>query len=104
MIPINEAKRKLIEEGYTVSDQSPYRELLILNAKYDTVRDFLNSQGYTGDIIVLGKIKGFKADLGRPDDEVDNYTTKRARTPNRAFYESNNNGLRENEDGQYSLF
>ena len=56
MVRINEAQRRLIEAGYTVDLQSPYRELTILDAKYDDVKAFLREKGYEGDIIVIGKL------------------------------------------------
>lgn len=56
MVRINEAQRRLIEAGYTVDLQSPYRELTILDAKYDDVKAFLREKGYEGDVIVIGKL------------------------------------------------
>lgn len=56
MVRINEAQRRLIEAGYTVDLRSPYRELTILDAKYDDVKTFLREKGYEGDIIVIGKL------------------------------------------------
>ena len=57
MIQINEAQKRLIEAGYTVDMQSPYKELTILNAKYNEAKSFLVDIGYNGDIIVIGKKK-----------------------------------------------
>lgn len=56
MLQMHEAQRRLIEAGYTVYLQSPYRELTILDAKYDDVKAFLREKGYEGDIIVIGKL------------------------------------------------
>ena len=56
MIQMHEAQRRLIEAGYTVDLQSPYRELTILDAKYDDVKAFLREKGYEGDVIVIGKL------------------------------------------------
>lgn len=53
---MHEAQRRLIEAGYTVDLQSPYRELTILDAKYDDVKTFLRDKGYEGDVIVIGKL------------------------------------------------
>lgn len=58
MIQMHEAQRRLIESGYTVDLRSPYRELTILDAKYDDVKAFLREKGYEGDVIVIGKVKG----------------------------------------------
>ena len=57
MIQINEAQKRLIEARYTVDMQSPYKELTILNAKYNEVKSFLVDNGYEGNIIVIGKKK-----------------------------------------------
>lgn len=54
---VNEAQKRLIEAGYTVDMQSPYKELTILNAKYNDVKTFLLEKGYDGNIIVIGKKK-----------------------------------------------
>jgi hypothetical protein len=56
MTQVNEAQKRLIEAGYTVDLRSPYRELTILDAKYDDVKTFLREKGYEGDIIVIGKL------------------------------------------------
>ena len=56
MLQMHEAQRRLIEAGYTVDLQSPYRELTILDAKYDDVKAFLREKGYEGDVIVIGKL------------------------------------------------
>lgn len=56
MIQVHEAQRRLIEAGYTVNLQSPYRELTILDAKYDDVKAFLRDKGYEGNVIVIGKL------------------------------------------------
>lgn len=58
MIPVHEAQKLLIQAGYTVDMQSPYRQLTILDAKYEDVKSFLIKNGYAGDIIVIGKVKG----------------------------------------------
>ena len=57
MMQVNEAQKRLIEAGYTVDMQSPYKELTILNAKYNDVKTFLLEKGYEGNIIVIGKKK-----------------------------------------------
>lgn len=58
MIPVHEAQKLLIQAGFTVDMQSPYRQLTILDAKYEDVKRFLIENGYVGDIIVIGKTKG----------------------------------------------
>ena len=57
MMQVNEAQKRLIEAGYTVDMQSSYKELTILNAKYNDVKTFLLEKGYDGNIIVIGKKK-----------------------------------------------
>jgi hypothetical protein len=57
MMQVNEAQKRLIEAGYTIDMQSPYKELTILNAKYNEAKSFLVDNGYNGDIIVIGKKK-----------------------------------------------
>ena len=52
---VNEAQKRLIEAGYTIDMQSPYKELTILNTKYNDVKTFLLEKGYDGNIIVIGK-------------------------------------------------
>lgn len=58
MIPVHEAQKRLIMAGYTVDLQPIYRNLTILDAVYSDVRNFLDREGYVGDIIVIGKVKG----------------------------------------------
>lgn len=58
MIPVHEAQKRLVMAGYTVDLQPIYRNLTILDADYSDVRDFLDREGYAGDIIVIGKTKG----------------------------------------------
>ena len=58
MLTIQEAQRRLIREGYVVDLKSPYRELTILNARYDDVKGFLLRNGYEGNILVIGEKKG----------------------------------------------
>lgn len=55
MIPMHEAQRKLIMSGYTVDMQPVYRELTILNSRYEDVKRFLTEAGYEGDIVVINK-------------------------------------------------
>lgn len=57
MIPVHEAQKRLIMAGYTVDMQTPYRQLTILDAKYEDVKSFLIENGYVGDIIVIREIK-----------------------------------------------
>lgn len=57
MISINEAQKRLVQAGYTLDLQSPYKELTILDAYYPSVKQYLLEQGYEGNIIVIGKRK-----------------------------------------------
>ena len=57
MIPVHEAQKRLVMAGYTVDLQPIYRNLTILDADYNDVREFLNREGYVGDVIVIGKVK-----------------------------------------------
>ena len=69
MIPVHEAQKLIIQAGYTVDLRSPYRELTILDAKYDDAKAFLREKGYEGDVIVIGKKKTERevkiVDMGR---------------------------------------
>ena len=55
MIPVHEAQRRLIRAGFLIDMQSPFRELTILDAKYEDVKGYLREQGYEGNIVVIGK-------------------------------------------------
>ena len=57
MIQQHEAHKLLIQAGFTVNMQSPYRQLTILDAKYEDVKNFLIENGYVGDIVVIREIK-----------------------------------------------
>lgn len=63
MIPMHEAQRKLIMSGFTVDMQSPYRNLTILNSRYEDVKRFLIESGYEGDIVVIQKKHGKGDDI-----------------------------------------
>lgn len=76
MIPMHEAQRKLIQAGFTVSTQSPYRNLTILDAKYDEVKSFLTENGYVGDIIVYGKQRNEKVKKAGQKDGVEQLSTE----------------------------
>lgn len=76
MIPMHEAQRKLIQAGFTVSTQSPYRNLTILDAKYEEVKSFLTENGYQGDIIVYGKQRDKNAKKAGQKDGVEQLSTE----------------------------
>lgn len=76
MIPINEAQRKLISAGYVVDMQPIYRNLTILDAKYDEVKSFLTENGYMGDIIVYGKQRNEKVKKAGQNDGVEQLSTE----------------------------
>ena len=76
MIPAHEAQRKLIQAGFTVSMQSPYRNLTILDAKYDEVKSFLTENGYQGDIIVYGKKRHENVKKAGQKDGVEQLSTE----------------------------
>lgn len=57
MIQQHEAQKLLIQAGFAVDMQSPYRQLTILDAKYEDVKNFLIENGYVGDIVVIREIK-----------------------------------------------
>ena len=65
MIPIHEARTKLIRAGFQVQTQPIYKELTILDAKYDEVKSFLLEQGYDGSIVVIGKARKIKEQDGK---------------------------------------
>lgn len=55
MITVSEAQKKLLRNGYAIDLQSPYRELTILNAKHQEVKEFLHGNEYEGDFITIRK-------------------------------------------------
>lgn len=57
MIPVHEAQKRLVMAGYAVDLQPIYRNLTIFDANYNDVREFLDREGYVGDVIVIGKVK-----------------------------------------------
>lgn len=80
MIPMHEAQRKLIQAGFTVNTQSPYRNLTILDAKYEEVKSFLTENGYMGDIIVYGKQRNEKVKKAGQKDGVEQLSTEGDKT------------------------
>ena len=60
MIPMHEARSKLMRAGFSIPLQPMYKELTIMDAKYDEVKSFLKEQGYEGNIIVIGKKRKVK--------------------------------------------
>lgn len=75
MIAEIDARRQLLQAGFQIDLQCPYRELTVLNAKYKDVREFLNGIGYDGKIAVIGKLKESKGKIATLEGEVDKYTT-----------------------------
>lgn len=76
MIPIHEAQRKLIQAGYVVDMQPIYRNLTILDAKYEEVKSFLTENGYMGDIIVYGKQRNEKVKKAGQKDGAEQLSTE----------------------------
>lgn len=76
MIPMHEAQRKLISAGYVVDTQPIYRNLTILDAKYEEVKSFLTENGYMGDIIVYGKQRNEKVKKAGQKDAVEQLSTE----------------------------
>ena len=76
MIPIHEAQRKLIQAGYVVDMQPKYRNLTILDAKYEEVKSFLTENGYQGDIIVYGKQRNEKVKKAGQNNGVEQLSTE----------------------------
>ena len=95
MIPMHEAQRRLIQEGFTVSMQSPYRNLTILDAKYEEVKSFLVENGYQGDIIVYGKKRNENAKKTGQKDEVEQLSTEDKKIDSRVDQLNNNSRDRE---------
>lgn len=91
MIPVHEAQKLLIQVGYTVDMQSPYRQLTILDAKYEDVKRFLIENGYVGDIIVIGKTKGKTSQKRTKEAEGSQMYPDDTQTRNREQTTKNNN-------------
>lgn len=91
MIPVHEAQKLLIQAGYTVDMQSPYRQLTILDAKYEDVKSFLIENGYAGDIIVIGKVNGKTSQKRMKEEEGSQIYPEDIRTRNQELTTENNN-------------
>lgn len=107
MIPINEAHKRLIAEGYDVCLQSPYRELTILNASYPSVKQYLLEQGYEGNIIVVGKPHKKRLKENEPiskDFGSDVKTIDRTTKINYSGQDTVINSYTEDSEGQLSFF
>lgn len=76
MIPMHEAQRKLISAGYIVDMQPKYRNLTILDAKYDEVKSFLTENDYMGDIIVYGRKRHENVKKAGRKDGVEQLSTE----------------------------
>ncbi len=57
MIPMHEAHKALVRNHYQVWMQSPYKCPVVIGAKFSDVADFLHSQGYEGEFIVINQKK-----------------------------------------------
>ena len=57
MIPMHEAQKRLISEGYTVDMHSNYREVTIINAKIKDVKQLFDDIGYEGKYVCIGEKK-----------------------------------------------
>ena len=91
MMPEHEARKLLIEAGYTVDMHSPYRQLTILDAKYEDVKSFLIENGYAGDIIVIGKVNGKTSQKRTEEVEGSHMYPDDIQTRNRESITENNN-------------
>lgn len=92
---MHEAQRKLIMSGYTVNMQSPYRNLTILDAKYEEVKSFLVENGYQGDIIVYGKKRYENVKKAGQKDAVEQLSTEDKKIDSRVDHPNNNSRNRE---------
>lgn len=95
MIPMHEAQRKLISAGYIVDMQPIYRNLTILDAKYDEVKSFLVENGYQGDIIVYGKKRHENAKKAGQKDAVEQLSTEGEKIVSGVDHPKNNSRDRE---------
>lgn len=55
MIPQHEAHKALVQNHYKVWMQSPYKCPVVFGAKFKDVAEFLHSQGYEGEFIVINQ-------------------------------------------------
>ena len=90
MMPEHEARKLLIEAGYTVDMQSPYRQLTILDAKYEDVKSILIENGYAGDIIVIREIKRISVQERTKEADGNQMYREDIRTRNREQTTENN--------------
>ena len=95
MIPMHEAQRKLISAGYIVDMQPKYRNLTILDAKYDEVKSFLTENGYQGDIIVYGKKRNENVKKAGQKDAVEQLSTEGEKIVSGVDHPNNNSRDRE---------
>ena len=95
MIPIHEAQRKLISAGYVVDMQPIYRNLTILDAKYEEVKSFLTENDYHGDIIVYGKQRNEKVKKAGQKDVVEQLSTEDKKIDSEVDSSANNKRDRE---------
>lgn len=57
MISEHEAHKALVQNHYKVWMQSPYKCPVVFGAKFKDVAEFLHSQGYEGEFIVINEKK-----------------------------------------------
>lgn len=81
--------------GFTVNMQSPYRNLTILDAKYEEVKSFLVENGYQGDIIVYGKKRHENVKKAAQKDAVEQLSTDDKKIDSRVDHPNNNSRDRE---------
>ena len=106
MIPVHEAQKRLIQEGFLVDMRSPFKELTILDAKYEDVKSFLKEQGYDGNIVVIGKYRKMterNAQISTLEHGVDNLSTGAVKSDSGKNHNVNNKDEREIYE-QLSLF
>lgn len=95
MISEDMARRLLLSNKYMVNMQSPYRNLTILDAKYDEVKSFLVENDYMGDIIVYGKNKDKNAKKAGQNDGVERLPTEGEKIDSGVDHPNNNSRDRE---------
>lgn len=95
MIQQHEAQKLLIQAGFAVDMQSPYRNLTILDAKYDEVKSFLVENGYQGDIIVYGKKRNENVKKAGQKDAVEQLSTEGEKIVSGVDHPKNNSRDRE---------
>ena len=104
MISVHEAQKRLVRAGYRLDFQSPYKELTILDSRYEDVKRFLAEQGYQGNFICIGKKKQKTSQKRAKQGEGYKCTTEGVKSDSGVPEVTTSFNLRPNADGQYSLF